>query len=314
MSGNDEWERISISELGWSDIELASTIDFLQDRKTVAFLVLYQGRIAIEKYWSHWLINDPAQLASANKSIVAILIGIAQENGFLQIEDAVSQYIPDGWSNSDLNFERNVTIHHLLTNTSGLNGFSEFTAHPGSSWQYSTVAFNNLYLVLQSATNISLDQFASEYLFKKIGINSSSHWSKYGMLSTGDLARIGLLIRNNGLWMDEPVIHDQAYLSDMLSPSQDYMPIYGYLWWLNNFVRGEDFGYPGETIQLANSAPEDMVAARGANNQKLYIIPSLDLVVVRLQAQTDIAADSTYYNFDEDFWSRFIKVINTEAK
>ena len=110
-----------------------------------------------------------------------------------------------------------------------------------------------------------------------------------------DLARFGLLILADGQWNGETVIADRDYLHAALRPSQKLNPSYGYLWWLNGqseVARGA--GERGKD-PLIPPAPPDLVAALGAVDRKLYVAPSLELVVTRL-------GDSTGPNFQNDFW------------
>ena len=90
-------------------------------------------------------------------------------------------------------------------------------------------------------------------------------------------------------------IKDKEYLKAMRSPSQDLNPSYGYLWWLNgqsHVVRAGRIRRPGS---LLKEAPSDMFAAQGALGRKVYIVPSMQLVVVRI-------GDATSKGFDGKFW------------
>jgi CubicO group peptidase (beta-lactamase class C family) len=82
-------------------------------------------------------------------------------------------------------------------------------------------------------------------------------------MTARDLARFGLLVQRRGAWDGEQVV-PAGWLDEALSPSQELNPGYGYLWWLA--------GRPGA---------DDLVAALGARDQKLYVCPSRDFVVVR---------------------------------
>jgi CubicO group peptidase (beta-lactamase class C family) len=131
---------------------------------------------------------------------------------------------------------------------------------------------------------------------KRSLINSEAAVNSLGFATTArDLARFGLLILAGGQWNRETVISDREYLRDALRPSQKLNPSYGYLWWLNGqpeVARGA-----GERVKgpLIPTAPADLVAALGAVDRKLYVVPSLDLVVTRL-------GNSAGPAFQDEFW------------
>ena len=93
------------------------------------------------------------------------------------------------------------------------------------------------------------------------------------------MARFGLLVLNNGKWGALPVMADAA----MLKSSQELNKSYGYLWWLNGrqsyMAPASQVVFPGKLIP---EAPDDLVAGLGKNDQKLYIVPSQKLVIVRM--------------------------------
>jgi CubicO group peptidase (beta-lactamase class C family) len=110
-----------------------------------------------------------------------------------------------------------------------------------------------------------------------------------------DLARFGLFILAGGQWRGTAVFPDQEYLRAALRPSQALNPSYGYLWWLNGqpeVARGAGGKVPGPLIP---TAPPDLVAALGAVDRKLYVVPSLGLVVTRL-------GNSAGPAFQNNFW------------
>ena len=109
------------------------------------------------------------------------------------------------------------------------------------------------------------------------------------------------MIQAGGRWHDQVVIADSAYLVAMLSPSQRLNPAYGFLWWINgqDFSLGAGAGTRRLDGPLIPAAPDDLVAMQGALDRKLYLVPSLDLVVVRLGA----AGSSDNVNFNNAFWT-----------
>jgi CubicO group peptidase (beta-lactamase class C family) len=118
------------------------------------------------------------------------------------------------------------------------------------------------------------------------------------------MARFGLLMLAEGQWGGTPVMTDTAYFNAMITPSQDLNQSYGYLWWLNG---QPSFMQPATQLVLNGpmvpEAPADMYAALGKNDQKIYVVPSEGLVVVRQgnNAGPVVAAASS---FDNQLWAR----------
>ena len=123
-------------------------------------------------------------------------------------------------------------------------------------------------------------------------------------LNTRDMARFGLLINNRGTWDKQAILTDEAYFNAMMSTSQNLNQSYGYLWWLNgkssSMMPGGQNVFPGS---MAPNAPADLIMALGKDDKKIYIVPSLGLVVVR---QGDDAGTSGVgpTAFDDIFWSK----------
>ena len=127
------------------------------------------------------------------------------------------------------------------------------------------------------------------------GAGRDPQQNQLGFATTArDLARLGLLVLGDGQWNDQAVLKDKAFLNESLSPSQKLNPSYGYLWWLNGQKRPAQGRRKASTSMIPN-APDDLVAANGALGRKLWVVPSLDLVVTRL-------GDTPGQGFDNQFW------------
>ena len=135
------------------------------------------------------------------------------------------------------------------------------------------------------------------------------NWVKLGynnlfFSNTRSMARFGLLCLNEGTWDGEEILTDKTYFTEMTNTSQDLNPSYGYLWWLNgkNSYKAPSFetSISGELIP---EAPDELIAGLGAFDQKLYLIPSERLVIVRLG---DDAGESQLgpSSFDNQLWEK----------
>jgi CubicO group peptidase (beta-lactamase class C family) len=309
------WEAVSPThrDLGWDTQALEQAIDAVGRVNSTALLILYRGRMVVEQYWRGWNADTAAVVASASKSVTAVLIGLAQERGFLSIDDTVSSHLEPGWSGAEPAHEASVTVRHLLSMTSGLmedeqpgSPFSRLVAFapPGSTWRYSSAAYYRLHRVLEAATGRSREAFARETLWDPCGMRRVFYTeSRRSLSSTArDLARFAMLIMNHGMWDGHEVIGDKRYLRDMLSAGGPYK-LYGYLWWLNGKDGGAEGPRPPSPDRMCSvpqwppaeqdmagrdpfctkiwSAPADMVAARGAGGKCVFLVPSKQLIVIR---------------------------------
>ncbi len=316
------WEQLSPESLGWDVGKIPDFLTYLENNNTRAFILLKDGKIVMEHYFGQNLLstspfnsNTNWYWASAGKTLAAFLIGKAQEEDFLSINDPSDIYLGQGWTSLNSVQERQITIWHQLTMTSGLDdGVSnsncttpeclQYLATPGQRWAYHNAPYTLLDKVLENATAQDFDTYFNAKLRDKIGMNG--FWSYTGdnhvYYSTArSMARFGLLILNEGKWKDETVMGDTAYLRAMHSSSQSINPSYGYLWWLNG---KSSFKAPGFQTSFAGAispqAPADMFAAMGKDGQLINIVPSQNLVLVRMGD----APDNTLvpFLFQDDMW------------
>ena len=124
---SDEWESTSLSELGWNTSELVELLTYLESNNTKAFIILKDGRIVVEEYFGNNILgttpfnmNTQWYWASAGKTLTATLVGIAQQDGFLNIENSTSDYLGDVWTNLTPEKEQLITVKNQLTMTTGL--------------------------------------------------------------------------------------------------------------------------------------------------------------------------------------------------
>jgi CubicO group peptidase (beta-lactamase class C family) len=119
------------------------------------------------------------------------------------------------------------------------------------------------------------------------------------------MARFGLLIYNKGKWESNTIVNEN-YLNEATNTSQNINLGYGYLWWLNG---KSSYHLPQSQLQFNGSliptAPADMYMALGKNDQKIYVIPSKKMVVIRMG---DVAnPDNPTFalsDFDEVLWQK----------
>lgn len=319
-SGNN-WETESISHLGWNQDAIQPLRDFLEKTHTKSFMILVNGKIVMEDYFNGHSATTAWQWNSAGKTLLATTTGIAWQEGFLNINDPVSKYLGPRWSREPAQKENRITLRNLLTMTSGLNDQKELVIKPnltyladaGTRWSYSNV-FQLLFKVVANATHQDFDTYFNNKLRDKIGMDGT--WS-HGLIfniyhsTTRSMARFGLLALNNGKWKNEPIVNT-TFFRESISTSQDINPSYGYLWWLN----GKDkYLLPGgQTVYntaLVPNAPADMYAAMGAADQRLYIVPSRNMVIVRMGETSNPGARTfAVSGFDNALWQKLNGLIN----
>lgn len=319
---SSEWETKTMESLEWNQNEVPTLLDYLEEKNTKGFIILVNGRIVMENYFNDHNANLPWYWASAGKTLTTATIGIAQEEGILNINNKVSDYLGTGWTVAPLNKENLITNKHLLTMTSGLDDTLgddvspenlQFVADAGSRW-----AYHNVYVKLQDvvaqASNQSWSTYFNSRLRDRIGM--SGNWVQNGGLSvywsnTRSMARFGLLMLNKGKWETELIV-PESYLSNAFSTSQNINKAYGYLWWLNG---KESYKLPQTQFQftgsLISNGPEDMICALGKNDQKIYIIPSKKMVIIRLGNVAN-PENPTFglSGFDDELWTKINAVIN----
>ncbi len=314
--GGQTWRPDPEAGRHWDLQALGASLD-ASDLGTGSVVVLEQGRVVAERHREPDGAAHHVDVASVQKTVVMLLVGVAADRGLLRVEDRVSDHLPAGWAR-DAAHEGEVTVRHLLSMTAGLLTGDE----PGTIWAYDTMAFHVLKAVLTAATDRSLDDVTAAWLAEPLGLEHSS-WvprepfllppgtpaatrailiangfapdpdGRYaqrladGSLATAfvssarDLARLGHLIAAGGLWGGERVV-SASWLERACSASQDHNRAYGWLVW-RNADRGATWnGAPFERFEPA--APADLVCARGARSNLVDASPSTGLVLARVTA------------------------------
>lgn len=321
---SEEWETVSLEELEWNSNAEQPLYDFLEANKTEAFILLKDGKIVLEKYFGSFNATKNHTWNSAAKTLTAFTVGIAQKEGYLAIDNASSDYMGTGWSSLSPEKEAQITVKNHLTMTTGLdftveNNFCTDTEcliykdEPNTFWYYHNATYTLLDNIVSGATDQDFKEYFNVKIRDKIGMQGS--WIKTGYLNlyfsnARSMARFGLLNLNKGVWDNTPILDDSVFFTDMSTTSQELNKSYGYLWWLNGKssfrIPGSEELYPGKLIP---NAPDDLIAGLGAFDQKLYVVPSKGLVIIRMgdSANEDELGPTS---FDNDLWAKLNDVIN----
>lgn len=315
-----QWETTSISSLGWNESQIPALLDFLQSKNSKSFLILVNGRIVMEEYFDGHTASDTWQWNSAGKTLVTAATGIAQQEGLIDINTKVSEYLGETWSSVPIEKENLITPRHLLTMTSGIDDSKQliiksnltYLADAGTRWSYHNV-FQKLVDVVSESSRGGFEPFFNSRLKNKIGMDG--FWD-FGLIfkiyhsSTRSMARFGLLALNNGKWGEEQVI-EETFFNESINTSQALNPSYGYMWWLNGktqlMLPNGQTTYPGP---LVPAAPADMYAAMGGGDQRIYVVPSKKMVIVRMGNASDLINPSfALSGFDQTLWEKINSVI-----
>ena len=291
------WETIAPQTLDYCQPKIDSLYNFLEQNNSKAFILLKDGKIVLEKYFGTHTATTPWQWASAGKTITAFMTGIAQQEGFLSITDTTSSYLGQGWTNCTPEQEEKISIWNQLTMTSGLDdGVSDhyctldtclnYLADPGTRWAYHNGPYTLLDGVIENATGLTLNNYTTQKLKIPTGMTGTFYSVGYNNVFVSNarsMARFGSLILNKGNWNGNQIMTDTAYFNDMVNTSQNLNKSYGYLWWLNGkssfMVPMLQNVFPGF---VCPNAPADLIAAIGAGGQFLNVVPSQNLVWLRM--------------------------------
>jgi CubicO group peptidase (beta-lactamase class C family) len=303
------WPVASPEDHGLDPAALQGLADYLDDYGTDCTAIVKDGHLVDVRYWNGTTVDTNQEAWSISKSVTGTLVGIAQDEGLLDIDDRASMYI-DEWKGTP---SEGITIKNLLSNDSGRywdvqtdlrdmavlaedkTAFAVALGQqqpPGEYWEYNSSAIQTLETVLREATGRTVEEFAQEKLFGPLGMTATILDDAAGndLVFMGtqagclDLARFGSMILHDGSWEGDQIV-SADWVSEATSPSQDIMTGYGYLWWLN--TEGRHFENPRREVSDDGSrfladAPLDLIMGLGLYDQFLLIDPTNELVFVRL--------------------------------
>ncbi|OPG05294.1 serine hydrolase [Microbispora sp. GKU 823] len=310
-----EWRRISPDDAGFDRAGLEKIALDAGRRGANCLVVIRHGRLVADWYWNDADTTTSQEVFSATKSYAGTLVGIAEAEGRLSIDDKVSEYVPE-WAGTP---SADVTIKDILSNVSGRHwdfdtdyrrlvraadrtGFAVGLAQdaaPGDVWAYNNSAIQTLDAVLTKATGQSPAAYAQERLFGPLGMSRSrmtldgaGNTNMFSGLNSTceDMARFGYLFLREGNWQGKQIVPRRWVEAATGRPSQKLNAAYGYLWWVN--ARGpvvdplkpstRERSSAAPRRRLVEGAPHDMYWALGFGGQVIQVDPGSDTVVVRL--------------------------------
>jgi CubicO group peptidase (beta-lactamase class C family) len=296
-NSGSNWDTISPSTYNWCQPKIDSLYNYLDSNNTKAFVLLKDGKIVLEKYFGTHTSTSLWQWASAGKTITSFMVGIAQQENYLKITDTSSTYLGQGWTDCTPTQESKITIKNQLSMTSGLDDgvpdhfctidtCLKYKADAGTRWAYHNGPYTLLDKVIQNSTGVTLNAYTNQKLKIPTGMTGSFAAVGYNnvFFSTArSMSRFGLLMLNKGNWNGNQIMTDTAYFNQLINTSQSLNQSYGYLWWLNGkssfLLPGSQFAFSGS---LNPNAPVDAVFAMGKDGQFLNVVPSQNMVWIRM--------------------------------
>lgn len=274
-----------------------------------SLVVIKNGRLIHESYYQGWTKDSVHQLQSATKSVISLLLGCAIHQKLILSEEEPIWHYYTAYKPIDPN-KLSIRISDLLTQRHGLkwkenpwndpdNNWRNMTGTrgdwykiilttpmdtlPGKVFNYSNAAPVLVSGILQQASGLPIDTFAKRYLFHKLNITHYWFWhgngsaSNNGMalisLNSRDMAKLGQLVLQNGVWNNERLVDENYLIKSTSSLVKQVEPNgvyeyydYGYFWWSQPKPR--------------NAEVSDVILARGAGGQHIIIDKKNQVVVV----------------------------------
>ena len=337
LSGT-QWEKYNQPEVaGYDAAELAKLSDYIDNNaRTTGMVVIHDGKLL----YQYGDIEKISYIASCRKSVLSMLYGKHVDNNSIDLNESIGNLGVDE-KDGLLPIEKQATVYDIITSRSGVfhkasnggydkeNALERGSVEPGDYFLYNNWDFNVAGYILEHYTGSSIYQDMEEQLAKPLGFQdwnlknqkksgnkSKSQYQAYHMyLSTRDMAKIGQLMLNEGVWDGKQIIpanwvkaststvtpHETLVerwgAADPNTPQMSY----GYMWWLmDNY--------------LDNPSYEGAYTAIGYGGQYITVIPKEKLVIahktkLKLFTMIGIAYKGTD---DKDYWKMIDLLVNAK--
>jgi CubicO group peptidase (beta-lactamase class C family) len=289
----ESWLSSTPEEQGFDSAKLAEGILAMRenDIRIHSLLMIRNGSVFLDAYFYPYDGSNYHDLASVTKSLMTTLIGIAADQGKLDLDQPMVSFFPDRTIANLDDRKESITVRHLASMVNGMESGCmsgdrptvsamqtnadwvqgaldrEMVREPGTAFCYDSPGMHLLSAILQEATGMTALDFARANLFEPLGIHDV-YWSSdpqgytYGWgdacLFPRDAAKIGYLWLNNGMWEGSQIVSAAWVQDSVTAQSRSGGDDYGYGWWVS------DEGY----------------YASGRGGQKIVVLPSLNLIVV----------------------------------
>lgn len=317
------WTKHSL----YNQIPLTDTLkNELEKFNSIGFMVAKNGEILWEYYWDGYSDESHTNSFSMSKSVVTMLLGKAIEQGYIEsIDQPIIDFLPEFKDNK---FAQKCTVGDLSAMTSGYDWEEdyyfpinptakayygknikkqilsrEFIEEPGRKFNYLSADTQLLAIILQRAVGIPISQYLQEEFWQPMGMEQDAYWSKdradgmekaYCCLNSNvrDFGKFGQLLLQQGNWNGKQIL-DSTFVKLMVTPNY------------KAFSKNEPAKY-GYSIWTDYEHQPNFYGLMGHLGQRVIVVPSEDLVIVRLGHQKDnrnldkgFLDTDTYYFVDE---------------
>ena len=328
---SSDWETRTPAQSGMDGDAVEEALRYAGEHHSTGVVALRHGRIVAERYWDNWKRDSAGPIYSASKSLASTLIGMAIGDGKAKgVHQSMADFVP-AWKGSE---KEKITIRHALTMTSGIKvgvdqpapGAYQFDATaalplehpPGTHWAYNTPVYRMLLSVVEVATGETLPEYTRRKVLAPLGMEHGEwqnqpagerlNWTWFSC-SIRDMCRFGLLASRGGEWNGKQLV-SAKYLKEAITSSQEMNRSYGYLWWLNGQTSHLLPAGAAREGMLWPDCPADAYGALGALDKKIYVVPSLDLVVARHGGAAGVArVAGPNQSFDNELLGRFCRAV-----
>jgi CubicO group peptidase (beta-lactamase class C family) len=287
---------------------MTAAADYSKKHRGQTCVVMFDGKVVFERYDNGGAADKVQMLASGSKSFVGLAAVAAVQDKVLNLDDPASESITE-WQDDPK--KAKITYRQLLTLTSGLTAGERGNAvrapawkdiagkpmsgKPGEQFEYGAYHLNTFaYALERKLGKETFEAYLKRRILDPIGIKvewrfkcEDGHPQVGGgaFVTAKDWAKFGELVRQGGKWDGKEVV-DAKLLAECFQGTP-HNPAYGLTWWLKKEVTAEHrrkipiLSREWGDVANADWLPADLVAACGAGKQRLYVIPSLKLVIVR---------------------------------
>ncbi len=302
-----EWAESTPEAQGMSREVLIEAFRYAIANRSKAVVVIRHGYIVGEWYAEGWDKNRRQTGFSMAKSFSSAIVGMLIDDGLIgNVDNKAAWYVPE-WRDAR---HRTVSVRNLLSMNSGLyyDPFTDYIllpsqpdqsafavglpmeAYPGTTWVYNNSACQVISELVLQTSGMQAADYARERMGNKIGMwNATWMTDQVGntltyqsvIASAREFAKFGYLYLRRGEWDGEQIV-SREWVLESTRRSQSLQIFYGYLWWLNTW----GLWWP--------DVPADAYAAMGLNEKRIYVVPSLDIVAVRLGAGQPSWSDNDF--------------------
>ena len=311
------WRSCRPEDVGMSSEKLIKVYKYAANPKinTQGIVIIRKGYIVGEAYFDNFTMNSRHESFSVAKSFSSALTGIAIGQGLIKgVDETIAKYYPQWQTPETPEAKKHMTIKDVLTMRSGLQwneddyykdrskndvyimidsakDYIQYVLNkpiihePGTHWYYSSGDSMLLSGVIEKSTGMTAYEFGRKYLFESLGLtdviwladpagHTITAWGIQGTLR--EFAKFGYLYLEKGKWQEKQVV-PRNWIEESGKPVSEEVKKYGYQWWrlpaLENYENSK--------------IPPDILIAWGIFTQQIFILPTEDLLIVRLGRDPD---------------------------